>query len=78
MPRIVAVLRSGEQVAFDDLPGPDGVLRRRRFEQEPDGYVGVYSDHVRIGPDGVEEVIDSFRVARFSPEKLLSITSSGD
>jgi hypothetical protein len=70
VPRIVAVLRSGEEIAFDDLPVPDGVLRRRRFEEEPNSCVSVYSDHVRIGPGDAEDVIDSFRIARFAPGKL--------
>ena len=78
MTKIVAVLRSGDEVVFEDLPGPDGAQRRRRFEEEPDGYVSVYSDHVRTGSDGSEEVLDSIRLARFAPENLLGIASVDD
>jgi hypothetical protein len=41
-----------------------------------DGHVSVYSDHIEIGQDGEEAVVESVRLARFSPEKLVS--SSGD
>lgn len=71
---VVAVLSNGEEIVFEDGPGPDGVLRRRRFEEEPDGHISVYSDHVRIGQDGEEAVVESVRLARFSPEKLVSIS----
>jgi hypothetical protein len=73
--KIVALLSDGEEVVFEDVRGPDGALRHRRFEEEADGYVSVYSDRVRIGSDGGEEVIESVRLARFAPEKLVSISS---
>ena len=78
MRRVVVVLRSGEELTFEDRRGPDGTLRQGRFEQEADGHVSVYSDHVVVGADGTEEVVDTFRPARFSPDKLLSITVEDD
>jgi len=78
MRRVVALLASGEAVIFEDGRTADGILRRKRIEQEPGGHVSVYSDHVRTHPNGTEEVVASFRPARFSPEKLVSIRVEED
>lgn len=76
--RVVAILRSGDEVSFEDMRARDGTLRRRRLEHEPDGHVSVYSDHVVIRPDGTEEVAETFRLARFTPDKLHSIAIEDD
>lgn len=76
MRRVVANLSSGEQVIFEESRTSDGLLHRHRYETESDGHVSVFSDHTRVRSDGVEEVVDTFRVARFSPDKLAHIEAS--
>jgi hypothetical protein len=76
--RFIALLRSGEAVIFEDGLTADGVLRRKRVEREADGHVSVFSDHVVTHPDGTEEVVATFRPARFSPDKLVSIEIEED
>lgn len=62
-----------EEIRIEDRPRGDGTVPRTRYERQPDGFVQVYRDHVRTHPDGTEEVVDTFRPARWSPDQLLSI-----
>ncbi|HEX4654174.1 MAG TPA: hypothetical protein VH274_00380 [Mycobacteriales bacterium] len=78
MRRVVAALTSGELITFEDGMTPDGILSRRRFEREPDGHVSVYSEHVVTRPDGTDEIIATFRPARFRPDQLVSIDVQDD
>ena len=71
--RVVTTLTNGEQVSFEASRTPAGLVRRHRYETEPDGQVGVFSDHTHLRSDGTEEIVDTFRIARFAPGNLARI-----
>jgi hypothetical protein len=58
-----------ERISIDEGPAPDGAGRRVGYERESDGSVTAIVDHI----DGDGAVVDTFRPARWSSEKLISI-----